>query len=85
MTWIMGYKDMELDIEAGTLNSVLGVSSKDDESKLRGKRAVFIGIEEFGCHLKGTKVLMYDGTIKNVEDIQIGDKLMGDDNTSRLV
>lgn len=48
MTWIMGYKDMELDIEAGTLNSVLGVSSKDDESKLRGKRAVFIGIEEFG-------------------------------------
>ena len=48
MTWIMGYKDTELDIEAGTLNSILGVSSKDDESKLRGKRAVFIGIEEFG-------------------------------------
>ena len=44
----MGYKDTELDIEAGTLNSILGVSSKDDESKLRGKRAVFIGIEEFG-------------------------------------
>jgi len=52
---------------------------------LRGKRAAFIGIEEFGCHLKGTKVLMYDGNTKNVEDIQIGDKLMGDDNTSRLV
>ena len=85
MTWIMGYKDAELDIEQGTLNSVIGVSSKDDESKTRGKRAVFIGVEEFGCHLKGTKVLMYDGNIKNVEDIQIGDQLMGDDNTSRLV
>lgn len=48
MTWKMGYKDLELDIEKGTQNSVLGVSSKDDESKLRGKRAAFIGIEEFG-------------------------------------
>ena len=48
MTWTMGYKDAELDIEKGTLNSVLGVSSKDDESKLRGKRAAFIGVEEFG-------------------------------------
>lgn len=48
MTWTMGYKDAELDIEKGTLNQVLGVSSKDDESKLRGKRAAFIGIEEFG-------------------------------------
>ena len=48
MVWKMGYKDLELEIEKGTQNSVLGVSSKDDESKLRGKRAAFIGIEEFG-------------------------------------
>lgn len=48
MDWIMGYKDAELNINKGTQNQVLGVSSKDDESKLRGKRAVFIGIEEFG-------------------------------------
>lgn len=48
MTWIMGYKDVELDIERGTQNTVLGVSSKDDESKLRGKRAAKILIEEFG-------------------------------------
>lgn len=85
MTWIMGYKDVELDIERGTQNTVLGVSSKDDESKLRGKRAAKILIEEFGCHIKGTKVLMYDGSVKNVEDIIVGDKLMGDDNTPRLV
>ena len=85
MTWIMGYKDVELDIERGTQNTVLGVSSKDDESKLRGKRAAKILIEEFGCHIKGTKVLMYDGSIKNVEDIIIGDVLMGNDNTPRVV
>lgn len=48
MTWVMGYKDADLGIEKGSLNQVLGVSSKDDESKLRGKRAVLIGIEEFG-------------------------------------
>lgn len=48
MTWIMGYKDVELNIERGTQNTVLGVSSKDDESKLRGKRAAKILIEEFG-------------------------------------
>lgn len=48
MTWIMGYKDVELDVERGTQNTVLGVSSKDDESKLRGKRAAKILIEEFG-------------------------------------
>ena len=48
MTWVMGYKDIDLDIERGTQNTVLGVSSKDDESKLRGKRAAKILIEEFG-------------------------------------
>lgn len=52
MAWKMGYKDAELDIDKGTLNTVLGVSSKDDESKLRGKRAAFIAIEEFGSFRK---------------------------------
>jgi replicative DNA helicase len=37
------------------------------------------------CLGKGTKVVMFDGTLKNVEDIQVGDKLMGDDSTARTV
>lgn len=32
-----------------------------------------------------TPVLMYDGTIKMVQDVAIGDKLMGDDSTPREV
>ena len=48
MTWIMGFVDQQLGIDKGSLNQVIGVSSRDDSSKLRGKRAVFIGIEEFG-------------------------------------
>lgn len=35
--------------------------------------------------IRGTKVLMYDGTIKNVEDIKVGDQVMGDDSTPRNV
>ncbi|AMJ66269.1 replicative DNA helicase [Hymenobacter sp. PAMC 26628] len=37
------------------------------------------------CLGKGTKVLMFDGTLRNVEDVQIGELLMGDDSTPRRV
>ena len=37
------------------------------------------------CMGKGTKILMFDGTLKNVEDIIVGDKLMGSDSTPRTV
>ena len=37
------------------------------------------------CLGKGTKVLMYSGTLKNVEDIEVGELLMGDDSTPRRV
>jgi hypothetical protein len=38
-----------------------------------------------GCHAKGSKILMYDGSIKNVEDIKVGDELVGDDGNKRTV
>lgn len=38
-----------------------------------------------GCHAKGTKILMYDGSMKNVEDIKVGDCLVGDDGKKRTV
>lgn len=37
------------------------------------------------CFAKDTKVVMYDGSIKNVQDIQEGELVMGDDSTPRLV
>jgi len=37
------------------------------------------------CMAKGTPILMYDGTIKRIEDIEVGDWLMGDDSTPRTV
>ena len=37
------------------------------------------------CLAKGTPILMYDGTIKNVENVRVGDFLLGPDNNARLV
>ena len=37
------------------------------------------------CLGKGTKVLMYDGSLKKVEDIKVGDLIMGDDSTPRRI
>jgi P4 family phage/plasmid primase-like protien len=38
-----------------------------------------------GCHAYDTDIMMSDGTIKKVQDIIVGDKLMGDDSTERNV
>lgn len=37
------------------------------------------------CLGKGTPVLMYDGKVKAVEDVRVGDQLMGPDSTPRNV
>jgi superfamily II DNA or RNA helicase len=48
------------------------------------------GILQLGCGLgkcvaKDTKILMYDGTIKLVQDVVVGDQIMGDDSKPRNV
>ena len=48
MSWIMGYYDLDTGTQRGTLNEVIGVSAKDDISKVRGKRLNLIVVEEFG-------------------------------------
>jgi hypothetical protein len=37
------------------------------------------------CHAKDTPIMMHDGTTKAVQDIQIGDCIMGDDSLPRSV
>lgn len=48
-----------------------------------GSKIVIIG--KPGCFEPGTEILMYDGTIKKVEDVIVGDIIMGDDGTRRNV
>jgi len=58
----------------------------DESGFFKNKLLVFCWMRGEGkCQEKGSKVLMFDGSIKKVEDIVIGDLLMGDDNTSREV
>lgn len=72
MSWIMGYKDAETDIEKGTQNAVLGVTSKDNESKMRGKRAAKILIDEVGTFPRLLE--MYNVILPSVQE---GDIVFG--------
>jgi len=56
-----------------------------EEFENLGKYEEALYIAGIGCHAKGTKILLYSGEIKKVEDIKVGDLLMGDDSTSRKV
>jgi endopeptidase Clp ATP-binding regulatory subunit ClpX len=38
-----------------------------------------------GCHQRGQPVIMFDGTLRPVENVQVGDQLMGLDSTPRTV
>ena len=44
-----------------------------------------LGIAPTGCHGIGTPILMFDGTIKPVESIKVGELLMGPDSKPRQV
>ena len=46
---------------------------------------IYIGDEEGKCFAKDTPVLMYDGSAKMIQDIVVGDEVMGDDSTARKV
>jgi len=46
---------------------------------------LYHGLGSGKCHAKGTPIMLSDGTIKLVEDIEVGDLLMGDDGKPRTV
>jgi hypothetical protein len=77
-------KKIKQDEDAELKNTVYPVPAK--EKTLDGGTYAIIIQDEIGkCLKKGTRVLMFDGSFKNVEDVAIGDILMGDDSTPRKV
>lgn len=52
--------------------------------RLHGSPPTIVVIGKRGCMAKDTPILMSDGKIKMVQDIKIGDKLMGDDSHPKL-
>lgn len=47
--------------------------------------AIAGSVDSGKCFGKGTPIMMYDCSIKKVEDIRLGDVIMGDDSTPRIV
>lgn len=48
LRWEMGYKDKSSGVRRGSLNSVMGITSGDDQTKLNGSRGVLYLVEEAG-------------------------------------
>ncbi len=55
------------------------------DNACKGYNTCVFAYGQTGCFAKGTDILMYDSTEKLVEDIEIGDLIMGDDGTHRTV
>ena len=72
LSWIMGYLDVETNRPKGSLNSVRGVSSKDNPDKSRGKRQNLFLYEEFGKFKK-----FIDTYQVNFSSVQEGDIAFG--------
>lgn len=76
-----------IDVELSMLHETLFPFQKDivKWALKRGKAAIFAGTGLGKCHGKGTEILMYDGSIKKVENVNVGDLLMGPDSEPREV
>lgn len=76
-----------MDRNAKDRSAPFGFDALDRKIRLEPGTVTIIGARPAmgKCLGKGTKVLMFDGTLKNVEDVRVGDQLMGDDSTPRNV
>lgn len=76
--------DLEFGPDIELLSTIFAVAPGE---KVLDKETLGDALEdEVGkCLVKGTKVLMFDGSIKEVQDIKKDDLIMGDDSTSRKV
>jgi len=76
-------KDIKSEIK-GLVENFLASKDLYLSNKIPWKRGILL-FGEPGCHAKGTPILMYSGEWKNVEDIVVGDLLMGPDSQPREV
>lgn len=88
------FKDFEARVAARTAGDdrivvPTGITELDDKTKggpRSGQLAMFMAATAGGkCLEKGTKVIKFDGSVVPVEDVKIGDLLMGPDSTPRRV
>jgi ATP-dependent Lon protease len=72
--------------EEAKLQILQFIAAKIANPSARGLSLLLAGPPGIGkCHAKDTPILMFDGTIKRVQDIVVDDMIMGDDSTPRKV
>ena len=82
-TAIAGNADLGVTIDG--ITSIMNAYGRETTNATEVANAFFSAQVKGKCLAKGTEVLMYDGNSKKVEDIIVGDKIMGDDNTLRNI
>lgn len=76
-------KELSLHIKEFTPEMIFPQTEEMYNKDSWGTKMVVIG--KPACFERGTKVLMFDGRVKNVEDVEVGECVMGDDSTKRIV
>ena len=66
-------------------DAVMNPNLKDFWTTPSRFKILYGGRDSTKCLALGTKVIMFDYTLKNVEDIKVGDTVMGVDGTKRNV
>ena len=64
--------------------NVIQFLTNPEMSEITKKRGIILHGAP-GCHRIGQQLLMFDGSLKNVEDVEVGDQLMGPDSRPRNV
>ena len=70
-------------VERGYKSEIEALTFKDNPDAARGKDASLVIFEE--CYGFGTRIRMADGSLKEVQDIVVGDYTMGVDGQPKLV
>ena len=80
-------KDFEKRFELSTRETITTGWEKMDQitGGGGGRKELGVVIAPTGCHAKGTPIMMLDGSIVPVEQVNPGDILMGPDSNGRLV
>jgi hypothetical protein len=61
------------------------IGTKVIDSAIKGYNTCVLAYGQSGCFAKGTKIMLYNGKYKKVENITSNDVIMGDDSTPRNI
>jgi hypothetical protein len=75
----------DLSVAVDGLTSIVNAYGRKTTSVTDVANAFYSSQVKGKCFAKGTEILMFDGTSKKVEEIKVGDKIMGDDNKPRNI